>query len=537
MITPEQFHRNYYGYNEDYDGVAGKQCADLAKKHFEIAGYPYPRDPIGGDGYADNIWYYKDRYKDYYVFIQPSQGFKDGDMVIFPHSKRGGWTHPYSHVCFYYNGKEFGMNQGGDRSACDKDTDWSDALGALRMKGWCTMIESHRGHNEIKFDGPSTKGIDIFWEHANSSAGYTLYYVQAGPDSTSLAYINKIDSDQLLITAKGGNNYFQNEHNLTDPHGTHYGVEVDGRLSQYKQTREKNPNVIVFYEDTFGNCHVVTANEYALEPEEVNFAVTPYAVRIHRGEAAYYRSYEYGDRDDVATNQSFWMKIGSDWCIGVAINCVPRDVTAFGLECNADELIIMDSGGSAQLLGWNWEKNDRMNTYLKSDRQVSGTGVLATKVSSLINLTQTQHTTPTFSDTPINQPVNIKEDDHIQEIAYPVEQTQTTPQIPMPTLNIPKEEESSGAYVHDSLAEKLASRKMWAAIIPFIVGLAIKFGVKETLATELGSLMLMVIPPVIYMIVEAWVDMARAKQQDTTRIEQRLERFNEWFRRTYGDNS
>ena len=36
----------------------------------------------------------------------------------------------------YFNGYEFGENQGGDRGFCLKKTDFSDALGGLRLKRW-----------------------------------------------------------------------------------------------------------------------------------------------------------------------------------------------------------------------------------------------------------------------------------------------------------------------------------------------------------------------------------------------------------------
>ena len=523
MMSPEQFHRQYYGYNVDYDGVAGKQCVDLAKKHFAIAGIPKPADPIGGDGYADNIWYYKKRYLSRYNAILPSQGFQNGDMVIFPHKERGGWTHPFSHVCFWYDGKEFGMNQGGDRSACDKHTDWSDALGALRLKEWDKMIESKIGHNEVVYDGPTTSNIKIMWERGPSAKGYSLYYLQAGDSATSLDHIDKIGSDQLLIIAKGGNTYYQMDpkNPIGDPVGTHYGIEVDGRINQYCQTREKNPNVIVFYEDRNGDCHVMTANEFNLEPGEINFAVTPYAVRIHRGLMSYYRSSEYGDRDDYATDQSFWMKIGNDWCIGVAENCVPRDISAFGMECGAEELVIMDSGGSAQLLGWDFDHQDKMLHYKKKDRAVSGTGVLAVPIANLIQ----NNVKPVAVDN-YSQPDIVDEQPSNDVIPYkPKEETSTT------------EPAVFTSYNGQTLAEKLSSRKMWAAIIPFLVGLFIKFGVEESLASNIGSIILLIVPPIIYMCVEAYVDKARARGADIQKLESMVDKLIEQINKQTGGES
>ena len=141
VITPAEFHSSHMGWGLDIDGAAGVQCVDLAKEHFRIVGVPDYASPIGGDGYADQIWYTRTRWAAWYDFISPGN-YQDGDMVIFPHKSRGGWTHPYSHVCFYYGGKSFGTNQGGNRKACDVSTNWADSLGALRWKEWNNTVKT-----------------------------------------------------------------------------------------------------------------------------------------------------------------------------------------------------------------------------------------------------------------------------------------------------------------------------------------------------------------------------------------------------------
>ena len=117
-MIPAEFHASYMGWGKDVDGVAGIQCVDLAKEMFRIAGVPNWTAPIGGDGYADYIWYNRARWSKWFTFV-PAGNFQDGDMVLFPHRKRGGKTHPSSHVCFYFGSKQFGTNQGGNRHACD----------------------------------------------------------------------------------------------------------------------------------------------------------------------------------------------------------------------------------------------------------------------------------------------------------------------------------------------------------------------------------------------------------------------------------
>lgn len=60
-MTPAEFHAKYYGWGKDVDGVAGIQCVDLFKEFLRIIGCPAYKSPIGGDGYADNIWYNRSR--------------------------------------------------------------------------------------------------------------------------------------------------------------------------------------------------------------------------------------------------------------------------------------------------------------------------------------------------------------------------------------------------------------------------------------------------------------------------------------------
>lgn len=214
MLTVKQFINRYTGWSIDVDGAAGVQCVDLAKEHFRLAGDPNWQTAIGGDGYADNIWYNRTRWATWYEFIDKKSGFKDGDMVLFPHKNRGGWTHPYSHVCFYYQGKEFGTNQG-QKPACLKPTDWSDALGALRWKGWGKMDipdgysrQTINGHKYTMYRQSETEKAAVL------SAG-----------SGQLRSIAAQDAD-VLITAKiAGANFFQMKEGREDAYGTHYGDE------------------------------------------------------------------------------------------------------------------------------------------------------------------------------------------------------------------------------------------------------------------------------------------------------------------------
>lgn len=55
---------------------------------------------------------------------------------------KGSRSHPHSHIAMYYNGKEFGENQGGNRQFRLINGHFGDALGAFRWKGWGTVQQS-----------------------------------------------------------------------------------------------------------------------------------------------------------------------------------------------------------------------------------------------------------------------------------------------------------------------------------------------------------------------------------------------------------
>lgn len=82
MLSPNEFLNQYLGWGKDVDGAAGIQCVDLSKEHFRLVGVPNYRDPIGGDGYADNIWYNKERWSAWYDFIPA------GSASVPSHSRR-----------------------------------------------------------------------------------------------------------------------------------------------------------------------------------------------------------------------------------------------------------------------------------------------------------------------------------------------------------------------------------------------------------------------------------------------------------------
>lgn len=179
-IDPDQWISSHKGKIYDIDGVYGIQCVDLFKIFLKEIGYPNPAGPIGGDGYADQIWYLRDKYKNYFTF--ETGELKKGDIVLWA---KGSPDCPYSHVAMFVEdspkagnrGIFLGSNQGYEHSNGNfVDIDLSGALGALRYKGFGKadsqnpergkLIAEHRiakvksGHNiNLRLDSPTGRVV------------------------------------------------------------------------------------------------------------------------------------------------------------------------------------------------------------------------------------------------------------------------------------------------------------------------------------------------------------------------------------------
>lgn len=128
-MTPSEFIEKWNHRGEDLDKSFGYQCVDGWKIFTKEVIGKYWATP---NGWADGYWYNRAEYTKYFEPI-PNGQFKDGDWVMWA---KGSKSHPSSHIAMYFQGFEFGMNQGGDRTFCLKRTDFSDALGALRWEGY-----------------------------------------------------------------------------------------------------------------------------------------------------------------------------------------------------------------------------------------------------------------------------------------------------------------------------------------------------------------------------------------------------------------
>ena len=149
-MTPEQFYAKYLHQYAQENTKLGAQCVWAFKlfcKENSIPVVPTPDNRASGywtcqnqDGTInENVKAWQEKYFDK---ITDKSKFRNGDWVIW------GWngSHAQTHIAMWIGGKSFSLNQYEDyKNFTAKDTDFSDALGALRWKGYKQMAEIMNG--------------------------------------------------------------------------------------------------------------------------------------------------------------------------------------------------------------------------------------------------------------------------------------------------------------------------------------------------------------------------------------------------------
>jgi len=362
MMSPQEFLNQYLGWGKDVNGAAGIQCVDLAKEHFRLVGVPNYAGPIGGDGYADNIWYNRDRWATWYDFI-PAGQFQDGDMVVFPHQKRGGWTHPYSHVCFWYSGQEFGTNQGVAQATL-KSTDWSDALGALRYKGWNKKSTLADLASDIEINGHSYS----LYKQAN---GMQTVVLSAGMDK--LASLRNLDADVYVCAKVTGANYFQMKADQADPYGTTYG-DLSSPINDV-WTELPNQDTTLYYDletGIYGDCTGVHV-------DRSHNVFSPAVVYPQTGNYQYARMVGI-DHVNTVSRYAFVIRLtDGTYALGIANqDLTPKQIAEdFRSAFYFESIAFLDGGGSAQMCRWT---DHNMEYVRETGREVpSAVAIISTK--------------------------------------------------------------------------------------------------------------------------------------------------------------
>lgn len=350
-MTPNQFYAKYNGVYSEESASLGAQCVWAFKlfcRENSIPAVPTPNN--WADGYwtcqnangtvNENVLAWQTQW---FTKIQGAENFRDGDWVIWG---RGGVSpsHNRSHIAMRitFNGTpyEFSLNQGGNGAFCAKETVWTDALGALRWKGYEKM-NIEKGYHRLEY-----KGITVDIVRATKANGYDLHLLSAG-DAFALQDLMEFDSDRLGIVSAVNANYFDNVPN-SSTFGMHLGCEGDGWVNGYFQA-PKSTGILSYYITDQGTIGAHDQSDFWLGQEQIQVVCAPYSVLIHEGKNTDLHSASFGNKDLVRNTQTCAMRIGEDWCLAIFSACYPSDVHAFAQECGANELILMDSGGSSQM--------------------------------------------------------------------------------------------------------------------------------------------------------------------------------------------
>ena len=366
-MTPEQFYADTVGKQIDVDGYPKNQpyqCVDLFRYWGQMNSVPIPPTP---NNYASGYWLSRDAlgFSKWFTYVTDGN-YKTGDWVIWNNGSR---SHPSSHIAMYYYGQEFGENQGGNASACLKTTDFSDALGGLRWKG--------NEHMEISkgFSTREWNGIKIDTIRGTYSNGYRLHLISAG-DAFALKRIMAFDSDRLAILGAINANYFDNTPG-SPTFGMHLGVEGDGWVRGYFQA-PKEAGILAYYITDDGKIGAHDQSDFWLGQDQIQVAGAPYAVLIHQGQTVNLHSTAIPSKDLELTTQSAVMRIGDDWVLLNASKCYPVDILKFAQEAGANELIINDSGGSAQM--FDCSRTGHRQAVNDTGREIPNVWVLAKEI-------------------------------------------------------------------------------------------------------------------------------------------------------------
>ena len=458
--TPEQFVQTFDGIDRDFDGVYGTQCVDGFKCFLAWAGLPIIAT---GTGWAAGYW--SGRYSlglgQYFDFIEDQEDLQAGDWAVWDH----GSSCTLSHISMFVKRESadralfFGERQVTNDPAFHTVSLRTDVLGALRWKGWdqsqMKSITIQPGLTVSTIQGRKAY-IRGFAE------GHRLGLVSAAGDlpETALQPIDKIDTDQAIIYAAMNANYFQMGTDQADPYGTHYGTE----MSFTNQFAPHNGQILAYAVMNDGSTFCALDNEYWYEPSEVQMACAPAYCGYYHGQRIDLWSPALKASKSAANTQSILIRTLDRFAFVVIADPISVAEVMAWAETVTDlqDLILMDSGGSTQLM-------NGFTKVLYTGRQIS---------TALVEyVPKTSEIAPEPEDPGDDADTVIVED-------------------PEPSSAI-------------NWAQKLSSRKLWATIVPMLVGILIRFGVAEDIANGIGSLILILVPPIVYMLVEGHVDASR----------------------------
>ena len=359
-MTPDEFVRETISKPWNMDDAFGCQCWDLMAKHCQMVGIPLGVIHCSTTGYVIDLWTNRHTNGILNYFDEVHQPYQDGDWCIFGTDY---YATPKSHVAMRYGDKFF--DQTTKRGCAGYSVlDPAQALGGFRWKGWSTVTDDFRyGLNYRNFEDAD---LVIF----KAYDGYGLYMLSAGEGVVK--DIQDFDNEKLLIVAATNANYFQMQTGQPDRYGTHYGVEqtYDGT-----DLAPKKEGLLAYYDSLNEGIQLTHSSSYWLSRDEVHWACTPYSVVRHKGVSVNIRSTDLGNKEGEKNTQTMIARINDHWFFILCRSKVlPSVMARYAEQLGADEAMLMDSGGSSQLMAWDGKK---YNAEIYTGRHIPNVFVIA----------------------------------------------------------------------------------------------------------------------------------------------------------------
>jgi len=340
-LTPEQIVSKYIGKAIVYDPGYGVQCVGGFKTVCKDEGIPVIPCP---NNFAESYWTCKNKSGEivssvyawqtqYFTKITNWKDFRNGDWVIWP---RGCASHPMSHIAMYYNGQEFGQRQYEDnRAFCLKDTNFSDAFGALRWNGFEGCFNISAGKSEITIN----KREYIVYRSTGSDKVAVL-----SPGLNKTAKIKDFSMNAEILGIVSGANLFQSKDDVPDqPYGMTFG-DISSPICNVYQSLP-NQNMTLFY-DIEGGLFGDTTD---VEVEPTHNVFSPTLVYPNsKGHWEYARVMGLGLKD-YKSMYSFLLKMPDGYAIGIAKQLsTPAEILEDFSKSDAINIAFLDGGDSAQ---------------------------------------------------------------------------------------------------------------------------------------------------------------------------------------------
>jgi len=313
--------------------VYSKRCVDGFKVFCQWAGIPVKATT---NGWANGYWLYRNELEFYkwFDYITDVSQIRDGDWCIWDK----GSSCPSSHIAMAFDSKYFGERQGGDRGFRLVPLK-NDIMGALRWKGF-TMLSLNNGYQEVTYNGQQ---ILVYKQYGGQQIGM----LSAGTDGKTVRPIEQID-DYHVHFCKINASYFQMSQTAADPYGTVYGVVESFNYSQ----EPKQGKFYVYFETKNGTTEVDIDYEFWLNRNDVQFAVSPAAVMLYKGQDVEMLSPAIQkSKITTANNQTLLLRLDDGtYVFAVVIGKLNLyDCRAWAKSVGACDMIALDGGGSSQM--------------------------------------------------------------------------------------------------------------------------------------------------------------------------------------------